>query len=75
LVLFPPDFSQICQGLVNLIYFFQEPAVHFIGSLYVFFSLYFFYFSLIFIISLLLVLGFACSYFSSSLKCSIRSLI
>jgi hypothetical protein len=39
--LFPPYFSQICQGLVNLVYWFKEPAFCFIDSLYGFFGLYF----------------------------------
>jgi hypothetical protein len=30
-------FSQICQGLVGLVYFFKEPAFWLIGSLYGFF--------------------------------------
>jgi hypothetical protein len=34
--LFPPHFSQICQGLVNLVYFFKEPAFCFIDSLYIY---------------------------------------
>jgi hypothetical protein len=70
-------FSQVCQGSVNLVYFFKEPAFCFIDSLYgLFFGFYFINFGTIFIISLLLlVLGFAYSYFSRSLKCSIRSLI
>jgi hypothetical protein len=28
--LFLPNFSQICQGLVNLVYFFKEPAFCFV---------------------------------------------
>jgi hypothetical protein len=28
--LFPPHFSKICQGLVNIVYFFKEPAFCFI---------------------------------------------
>jgi hypothetical protein len=34
---FSPHFSQVCQGSVNLIYFFKEPAFCFIDSLYGFF--------------------------------------
>jgi hypothetical protein len=28
--LFPPDFSQICQVFVNLVYFFKEPSFRFV---------------------------------------------
>jgi hypothetical protein len=75
--LFPPHFSQICQGPVNLVYFFKEPAFCFIDSLYGFLGLYFNdIFVLIFIISLLLlVLSFASCCFSRILRCSIRSFI
>jgi hypothetical protein len=34
---FFPHFSQVCQGSVNLVYFFKEPAFYFIVSLYVYF--------------------------------------
>jgi hypothetical protein len=66
--LFPPHFIQICQGFVNLVYFFKEPTFCFDDALYGFgFFVFVFVFdfislisSLIFIISLLLlVLGFA----------------
>jgi hypothetical protein len=66
---FSPHFSQVCQGSVNLVYFFNEPAFCFIDSFYGFFvvvvvvsvSL---ISALVFIISFLLfVLGFACSFF------------
>jgi hypothetical protein len=30
----PPHFSQICQGCVNIVYFFKEPAFCFVDSLY-----------------------------------------
>jgi hypothetical protein len=75
--LFLPHFSQICQDIVNLVYFFKEPALCFIASLCLFFFLVFIILisAFIFIISLLLVLGFACSYFSRSLNCGIRSFI
>jgi hypothetical protein len=68
--LFSPHFSQICQGIVNLIYFLKESAFCFID----FFSVYFLVSislisALIFIISLCqLVLGSACSCFSSNLR-------
>jgi hypothetical protein len=40
--LFPPHFSQICKGLIDLVYFFfKEPAFYFIDSLYGLFCLYF----------------------------------
>jgi hypothetical protein len=47
--LFPLHFSQICQGLINLVYFFKEPTFCFIDSLYGFFGCfnfnpYFYYF-------------------------------
>jgi hypothetical protein len=76
-VFFSPHFSQVWQASVSLIYFFQEPVFCFIVSsyfcLFVSASL---ISALIFIIFLLLlVLGFAYSCFSSSLRCSIRSLI
>jgi hypothetical protein len=72
--LFPPLFSQICQGFVNLVYFFKEPAFCFVDSLYGSFGLYFINLALIFVIPLLLLdLGFTC--FSRSLRCSIRSFI
>jgi hypothetical protein len=53
---FPLHFSQICQGFINLIYFFKDPALC---------MLVFFFFlvsislilALIFVVSLLLVLG------------------
>jgi hypothetical protein len=32
--LFPSHLSQICQGLVNLVYFFKEPAFCFVDSSY-----------------------------------------
>jgi hypothetical protein len=32
--LFHPQFSQICQGLFNLVYFFKEPSFCFVDSLY-----------------------------------------
>jgi hypothetical protein len=32
---FPPHFSQICQGIVDLAYLFKVPAFCFIDSLYV----------------------------------------
>jgi hypothetical protein len=35
-IFFSPHFSQVCQGSVNLIYFFKEPAFCFIDSLYLF---------------------------------------
>jgi hypothetical protein len=58
---FSPHFSQICQVLFNLVYFFQEWAFCFIDYLYGFFGLYFINFgAYFFIIPLfLLVLGFA----------------
>jgi hypothetical protein len=62
-----PHFSQICQGCVNLIYFFKEPAFCFIDPLYVFclFASVSLLSALILIISfLLLVLGFSCSCFA-----------
>jgi hypothetical protein len=62
--LFPPHFSQICQGLVNLIYFFEEPVFCFLDSLYGFLVSISLISALIFIISvLLLVWGLAYSYF------------
>jgi hypothetical protein len=83
---FPPHFSHICGGFVNLIYFFNELAFCFIGSLYVFFTLspffclyfvdfspcfYYFYYYF----SPCACLGLPCSCFSRSLRCSIRSFI
>jgi hypothetical protein len=74
-----PHFSQICQGYVNLVLFFQRTSFLFCW----FFCCCFLVFAsislisaFIFIISLfLLVSGSACSYFSRSLRCTIRSLI
>jgi hypothetical protein len=40
-IFFPPYFSQICQGSVNLAYFFEEPGFCFIACSYGFFGLYF----------------------------------
>jgi hypothetical protein len=64
---FSLHFSQVCQGTVNLVYFFKKPAFCFIDFLYfvvvvvVSISL---ISALIYITSLLLlVLGFACSCF------------
>jgi hypothetical protein len=39
--LFLPHFSQICQGLINLFYFFRELVFCFVHSLYGFLGLYF----------------------------------
>jgi hypothetical protein len=74
--LFPPHFSQISQGLVNLTYFFKEPAFYFVDSLYVFFFVPISLISaIIFIISLLLhVFGYACSSFSRSLDVALGHL-
>jgi hypothetical protein len=44
-VFFPPDFNQIYQGSVNLVYFFKEAAFCLDDSLYGFFGLYFINFS------------------------------
>jgi hypothetical protein len=43
--LFPPNFTQSCQGLINIVYFFKEPAFGFIESLYFFLA---FLFSFVF---------------------------
>jgi hypothetical protein len=40
-VFFSPHFSQVCQGSVNPVYFFKEPAFCFVDSLYVFFFFWF----------------------------------
>jgi hypothetical protein len=37
---FPPLFSLICQGLVNLVYFLSETTFYFADYLYVFWSLF-----------------------------------
>jgi hypothetical protein len=42
---FSPHFSQVCQGSVDLVYFFKEPTFCFINSLQVFFCFYFIDFS------------------------------
>jgi hypothetical protein len=73
-IFFCLHFSQVCQGSVNLVYFFKEPAFCFIDFLY-FFSISFISSHLFIISFLLLVLGFAHSSFSKSLRSSIRSLI
>jgi hypothetical protein len=67
-------FHHICQGFVNFIYFSKESTFCFIDCLYGFFGLYDFGPYFIFSV-LLLVLGLACSYFSRSLRCSIKLFI
>jgi hypothetical protein len=70
--LFPPQFSQVCQGFINLPYLFKEPVFGFFDSLYVFFGLCFTDFWSYFYVCLL-VLSLTCSCFSRSLRCSVRS--
>jgi hypothetical protein len=52
--LFPPQLSQICQGLVNLVYFFQKTSFLFIDYEF-FLCLFHQFWPLFFIISLLLL--------------------
>jgi hypothetical protein len=59
LVLFPPHFSQICQGLVNLVYFVKGPTSCFIDYLYELLVSNSLILALIFITSFLLVLDLA----------------
>jgi hypothetical protein len=73
---FLSSFSQVCQGSVNFVYFFKEPAfcllilcMFFFCFYFINFSPYFYYFSLS------ACFGFACSCFSRCLRYSIRSLI
>jgi hypothetical protein len=62
---FSPHFSQVCQGSVNLIYFFKEPAFCFIGSLciyiYILVSISLISALILIVSFLLLVLGFVYS--------------
>jgi hypothetical protein len=73
--LFPSHFCQICQGFVNLVYFFKEPFFFVSLVLYMLLMVSISLISALIIISLLLVLGLDCSHFSRSLRCSIRLFI
>jgi hypothetical protein len=74
--LFPPHFSQIFLGLVNLASFFKEQTFCVLDFSIAFFVSISLILALIYIISLLLlVLDFALSWFSRNLRCSIRSFI
>jgi hypothetical protein len=76
MLLFPPYFCQICQGLFNLVYCFQRTNYFFIDYLYgLLFSLYFINFSPSCYYFSPSAFVFACSCFSRSLRCSIRSFI
>jgi hypothetical protein len=55
---FSPPFSQVCQGSLNLTYFFKEPAFYFIDSIFLFVSTSLTS-ALIFIISLLFLCKFS----------------